>query len=602
MTTQGTNHLSTVRELSGGAAIAEMFIAHGASVMFGMAGFQLLPLYDAFQRSDGRLRHILVHDERDGAFMADAYARVAGRPGLCDGTLGPGATNLITGLAESLGASVPVVAVAGEVNSGIAGRGATQESDQFSMIRPAVKTALQVDRVDRIPELVRAAFRIATSGRPGPTLLNVREDAAHAVNAFDASDFYTDVKTSPARRIRADDVDITDAADLLVSSERPVIVAGGGIHLSGAYAELERFAQLLQAPVATTISGKGAVPEDHALAIGVCGRFSRTANDLIDRSDCVIVVGSKLGEIATNRWSVLPNSAAVIQLDIDAAALGKTVPVAVGLWADARLGLRDLSDAVAGGPPVAPSLRRVDYIREVTDRKTHWRAEHAARMRSSAVPVHQARLLNDLTETLPSDAIVVADGGFAAHWSAIYYEARAAGRHYIANRGHASIGYGLPGALGAKCAAPDRPVIGITGDGGLTMSIGEIETAVREHLPVIIVVVDNEAQGYVKALQHSLYAGRYQSADFAPIDYARVANEMGAFGQRVTSPDEFTPALRAALESDRVSVIDVMVTRDPAQMLPGVDSRTAQKHTDSAGSAGTWKAVARGTGSRGPST
>jgi acetolactate synthase I/II/III large subunit len=561
-------------ELTGGQALVRMLQAHGARVAFGIGGFQLLPYYDAMHDVRGELEHMLVKDERDGAFMADAYARVARIPGVCDGTLGPGATNLVTGLAESFGAGVPVIALAGESNSMIAGKHATQESDQLAILRPTVKQAIRVERIERVPELVRRAYAVATGGRPGPVLLNVREDVTHGRHSFPAADLTADPATCrlPGRRSRPDPLDVEAAAALLARARRPVILAGGGIHLSDAYQQLAALARRLQLPVATTISGKGSIAEDDPLALGVFGRYSRTANAAIAQADVLLVVGCKLGEIATSRWSLLPAGADVIQLDVDPEELGRNVRLAVGLVGDAALGLADLATA-AQDPDAdlrAGELSRLDAAR------TEWRAEHAPRRASADSPIHQARMLTELGAVLPDDGILVADGGFAAHWSALYWDVRRAGRHYIANRGHASIGYGVPGAIGAKLAAPDRVVAGLMGDGGLGMSIGEFETAVRLGLRgLVFVVVDNQASGYVKALQHSLYADRFQSVDSVPVDYARVAREFGLHAERVQDPAQLAGALDRAMAADRPALVDVAVTRDPAGMLPGADPRTA---------------------------
>jgi acetolactate synthase I/II/III large subunit len=563
-------------ELTGGQALVRMLQTHGARVAFGIGGFQLLPYYDAMHDVRGQLEHMLVKDERDGAFMADAYARVARIPGVCDGTLGPGATNLVTGLAESFGAGVPVIALAGESNSMIAGKHATQESDQLAILRPTVKEAIRVERIERVPELVRRAYTIATGGRPGPVLLNVREDVTHGRHPFAAADLTADPATCelPGRRSRPDPFDVEAAAALLAGARRPVILAGGGIHLSDAYQQLAALAARLRVPVATTISGKGSIAEDDPLALGVFGRYSRTANAAIAQADVLLVVGCKLGEIATSRWSLLPAGAAVIQLDVDPEELGRNVRLAVGLVGDAGLGLADLAAAVQDPDADlrAGELARLDAARR------EWRAEHAPRRASGDSPIHQARMLTELGAALPDDGILVADGGFAAHWSALYWDVRRAGRHYIANRGHASIGYGVPGAIGAKLAAPDRVVAGLMGDGGLGMSIGEFETAVRLGLRgLVFVVVDNEASGYVKALQHSLYADRFQSVDSVSIDYARVAQEFGLHAERVEDPAQLAGAFDRAMSADRPALVDVAVTRDPAGMLPGADPRTVAR-------------------------
>jgi len=562
-------------ELTGGEAVTRMLQLHGVELAFGMAGFQPLPYYDAMARQD-KVRHVLIRDEKHGAFMADAYARIKNRPAVADATLGPGATNLISGLAESFGASIPLIALTGEVNSLIGGRAATQESDQFGMIRPTVKQSIAVDRIERVPELFRRAFTIATSGRPGPVHLNVREDVMHGRFDFPETDLYASPESSAAgrRRARPDAQDVERAAAALRNAAHPVILVGGGIHLSEACPELISLAELLAAPVATTMSGKGAIVEDHRLSAGVFGRYSRYANDLIRDADVLLVVGCKLGEIATSRWTLFGPDTTVVQIDVDPSELGKVYRTEVGIAADAKLAIIDLYAAFVEHAPRMQE-RAARQAAEVERLRASWRAEAEPNYRSGERPIHNARLLRELREALPDDAILVADGGFAAHWSGLLYDVRVPGRTYIANRGHAAIGYGLPGAIGAKLAAPDRVVVALCGDNGFAMALAELETARRIGAPVIAVIVDNQTLGYVKALQHSLYDDRFISVDFLDVDYGAVARDFGCFGARVRDPNDLPRVLREAIDSGQTAVLDVMVTTDPAEMLPGIDARVA---------------------------
>jgi acetolactate synthase-1/2/3 large subunit len=541
-----------------------------------MGGFQLLPFYDALRQLG--LRHVLINDERCGAFAADAYARVSNRPGVCDGTLGPGATNLVTGLVESLNAGVPLVALAGDANRTHASKNMTQECRQAEILRPAVKEFIRVELTSRIPELARRAFAVATSGRPGPVLLDVPEDVCHGEHDFAAEDFAIDASTlaAPARRIRPAADDVARAAALLAKAHRPLILVGGGIHLSQAHAALRHLAECCGIPVAHTMSGKGGIPCTHPLSAGLFGRYSRIANDLIAAADCLLVVGCKLGEIPTKRYALLPRGVPLIHLEISAEEIGRCHPAEVALWGDAREGLEDLCAALAGE---AGRLRaaRNDYVAELPARLARWRDEAAPRLLSAERPVHMARLCTELNNVMPAESIVVADGGFAGHWTGLLYDTRAAGRHYIADRGLASIGYGVPGGIGAALAAPDKPVVALTGDGGFNMALGELETARRTGAHLTVVVVNNAASGYVKALQHAMFGRRYQSSDLVEMNYADIAAAMGCRGIRVEDPDALAGALRTGIaERDRPTVVDVVVTRDPGQMLPAVDSRTAE--------------------------
>jgi acetolactate synthase I/II/III large subunit len=562
--------------MNGGRALAEMLRLAEVGPMFGMGGFQLLPFYDALAQLG--MRHFLINDERCGAFAADAYARVTNRPGVCDGTLGPGATNLVTGLVEGLNAGMPMIALAGDTNREHSWKNMTQECKQAEILRPAVKELIRVELTSRIPELLRRAFAVATSGRPGPVLLDVPEDVCHGEHDFTAEDFAIEPATLsvPARRIRPDRADISRAAALIARAKRPLVLVGGGIHLSAGHQALLAFAEAQSIPVAHTMSGKGGIACTHPLSVGLFGRYSRIANELIEASDCLLVIGCKLGEIATKRYVLPPESIPLIHLDILAEEIGRSRPAAVALWGDARAGLEDLAEAL-GDEARSARVARGEYIGEIPQRMSAWQDEAAPRLGSGERPIHMARLCRELNHVLPADSILVADGGFAGHWTGLLYDTKSPGRHFIPDRGLASIGYGVPGGIGAALAAPASPVVAITGDGGFNMMLGELETARRAGVGLTIVVVNNAASGYVKALQHAMFRGRYQSSDLVEMDYAAIARAMGCNGIRVEDPDRLGEGLRAGLaERTCPTVLDVVVTRDPARMLPAVDNRTVE--------------------------
>ena len=452
MTSPASNRPSG--RMTGGRAMAEMLRLHEAGPMFGMGGFQLLPFYEGM-RALG-LRHFLINDERCGAFAADSYARVSGRPGICDGTLGPGATNLVTPLVELLNAGVPIVAITGDTHRAHSWKNMTQECRQLDILRPAVKDVLRVEQVQRVPEYMRRAFAVATSGRAGPVVLDVPEDVAHGEHEFTADDFHIDPDTlaAPARRTRPAAADLRRAAALLAKAKRPILLVGGGVHLSGACSALQSFVESQAIPVAHTMSGKGSIACTHALSAGLFGRYSRIANELIAELDCILVIGCKLGEIATKRFALIPSSVPLIHLDILPEEIGRTTHADVALWGDAREGLADLEAELSEGAAKRRTAR-ADYIREVGARMEKWRVDATPRYTSAERPINMGRLIGELQKLMPKNGILVADGGFAAHWTGLLYDTKAAGRTYIADRGLASIGYGLPGALGAQLAAPD---------------------------------------------------------------------------------------------------------------------------------------------------
>jgi acetolactate synthase I/II/III large subunit len=563
-------------EMTGGEAIARMIKSFNGGPMFGMGGFQLLPFYDAARRLG--LEHHLINDERAGVFAADAYAKVTGKVGLVDATLGPGATNLVTGLLEALNAGTPMVAIIGDTHRDHSWKNMTQESRQVDILRPASKEMLRIESVQRIPELMRRAFAVATTGRPGPVVVDVPEDVCHGTFGFGERYFEVNPvhERAPALRCRPDRDGVAGAAALIADAKRPMILAGGGVHLSAAAATLTSFANSLNIPVAHTMTGKGAIACGEPLNAGLFGRYDRIANSLIDESDLLLVVGCKLGEIATKRFTVPGPGKRVIHLDILAEEFGRTLEPELALWGDVRAALEDLQTALA---PQAASIkdRLARYAAEVPSRMAKWRQEVSERLYSDETPISIARLMTEINKVLPADGYLVADGGFAAHWGGLLFDTKRAGRSFIPDRGFASIGYGLPGAMGVAMGAPGKTVFSLTGDGGFNMMLGEIETARRLDLTFTVIVVNNAASGYVKALQHLVYgAGSYHASDLAETNYAEAAKVLGCNGIRVTDPSRLADALMCSMSLKGPTIVDVVVTRDPARMLPGVDNRAAK--------------------------
>jgi acetolactate synthase-1/2/3 large subunit len=409
-------------------------------------------------------------------------------------------------------------------------------------------------------------------------VLDVPEDIAHGIHAFTpdawrANEVHASI---PALRCRPDAASLSRAADLLAAAQRPLILAGGGVHLSGAAETLTAFARSLNIPVAHTMTGKGAIPCIDPLSAGLFGRYDRIANELIGQSDLLLVVGCKLGEIATKRYTVPAPDARLVHLDISAEEFDRTLQPSLRLWGDAREGLRDLEAALKSRAGEMQA-RLKPYADSVAAAMAAWRKSVAPRLESDETPVAMARMLNEINKALPADGYLVADGGFAAHWGGLLFDTKRAGRSFVPDRGFASIGYGLPGSMGIAMAFPERKVFGLTGDGGFNMMIGELETARRMKLDLTVIVVNNAASGYVKALQHLMYgADAYQSSDLAETNYAKAADALGCTGIRVERAEQMGPALQRAMGLKGPVVIDVVVTRDPAKMLPGVDSRTAQ--------------------------
>ena len=435
------------------------------------------------------------------------------------------------------------MAITGDAHRGYARRNMTQETRQVEILTPVVKEVIRVEQIERIPELMRRAFVTATSGRSGPVVVDVPEDVSHAEAEFTEDDLAADPDgaLSPRLRCRPDARDIERAAALLVRAQRPMILVGGGALLSGASAALQGLAEAWRIPVAHTLSGKGAMACTLPLSAGLFGRYDRIANAMMEEADCILVVGCKLGEIATKRYTLPPAGGPA-----DPPGHHPRRDRPLGAQRTWRCGATRAAAWRISPAAMGKSAGDGAFGRGVAARMRLWSEEAQPRYASAEQPINIGRIMGSLNTVMPADGIVVADGGFASHWSGLLYDTKQAGRGFVAGRGMASIGYGLPGALGAKLAAPDRPVVGLTGDGGFNMVAGDLETARRAGAGFVLIVLNNAASGYVKALQHAVYGqGAYQSSDLLEIDYADVARAYGCNGVRVEDPGALEDALQA---------------------------------------------------------
>jgi acetolactate synthase-1/2/3 large subunit len=548
-----------MNRLSGAEAFVRMLQLHGVRHIFGLCGDTSLPLYDALHRLDHGITHVLTRDERSAAYMADAYARVTGRVGVCEGPSGGGATYILPGVVEANESSIPVLAITTDIAVGSRGRCVLTELDQEALFRPLAKWNRVIDRADRIPDAVRAAFRHMTAGRPGAVHLGlpfdvqkdpVDEAAVHADPALGAY---------PARRIAPEPAAIEAAAQAIMSAERPLFVCGGGPVIAGAEAELRALAELLEAPVATTISGQGSIAEDHPLALGVIGSNGGTPETraLVDEADMIVFVGCRAGSVTTERWRhPAPGRVRIVHIDVDPAVIGVNYPTEVAVVGDARLALAALRDEVARvleAPPRRPFGREL-----VARAKAGKFAAFAELARCDEAPIRPERIIATLQELLPRDALVVADAGTPCPYFSAYYEFRQPGRHFITNRAHGALGYALPAAVGAQIGRPTAKCVAIMGDGSFGFASGELETVARLGLPIAMVVIANGTFGWIKAGQKAGFAGRYFAVDFTPGQHARIAEAYGVRAWRVEDPADLRPALAAALEAGAPTLVDVV--------------------------------------------
>ena len=540
--------------LSGAEAVVEMLKAHGVEILFGLCGDTSLPFYDALARLPHGMRHVLARDERSAAYMADGYARVSGRVGVCEGPSGGGATYILPGLAEANESSVPVLCINTDISVSARGRYTLTELDQSALMRPITKWNAGLNRSEEIPGAFRAAFNQMTTGRPG---------AAHIALPFDVqkgsvnrTDVWGDATLGqyPSRRIAPDPYFIERAAELLRSASHPVFLCGGGVVIAGAEQELLELAERLSAPVATTISGKGSISDEHPLAVGVVGSNGGTPETraIVDQADLVIFVGCRAGSVTTERWRhPTPGKVKVIHLDVDPAVLGVNYPVDVPLVSDARLALAALNQALATMTRPLEAVA-VQKAKEEKFGRFHALAE------SDDKPIKPERVVADAARALDADAIVVADAGTPCPYFSAYYPTRKTGRRFFSNRAHGALGYSMSAAIGAHFARPNVKCVSVMGDGSFGFTCGELETVVRYRLPITFIVISNGTYGWIKAGQKSAYDKRYFGVDFEITDHAAVAAAFGVKSWRVTEPGDLGKTLKEALAHGGPAVVDVI--------------------------------------------
>jgi acetolactate synthase I/II/III large subunit len=546
-----------INRLTGADAVVRMLQKHGVIHIFGLCGDTSLPLYDALYRLDHGITHILTRDERSAAYMADGYARVSGKVGVCEGPSGGGATYILPGVVEANESSIPVLAITTDIATSSRGRYALTELDQEALFRPLTKWNRVLDRADQIPSALRAAFRAMTTGRPGAAHIGLPFDVQR--EPVDEADVYADAAFGryPALRTAPDPAAIAKAAKALLSARAPMFVCGGGVVIAGAEAELLELAELLEAPVATTISGQGGISEHHPLAVGVVGSNGGTPETraMLDRADLVVFVGCRAGSVTTERWRhPAPGKARIVHIDVDPAVIGANYPTEAPVVGDARLTLPALHRALAG-PARAPNASRRDQIAAAKFQKYERFRELAG---SDEVPIRPERIVAEFQDLLPEDAILVADPGTPCPYFSAYYEQRRPGRHFISNRAHGALGYAMSAAVGAHFGRPEARCVAVMGDGSFGFTAGELETIVRLRVPLAMVVIGNGGYGWIKAGQRSGFGERYYSVDFSPGQHARIAEAFGVRAWRVEQPQDLRPALGAALAADAPALVDIV--------------------------------------------
>ena len=540
--------------LTGAEAVVEMLRAHEVEIVFGLCGDTSLPFYDALARMPHGIRHVLTRDERHAGYMADGYARISGKVGVCEGPSGGGATYILPGVVEANESSVPLLCITSDVSVSSRGRFTLTEIDQGALMRPATKWNAVLDRSADIPRVFRAAFNEITSGRPGAAHISLPFDVQNG--PVEATDVWGDASLArvPARRVAPDPHAIVQAARLLRGAERPVFICGGGVLSSGAEEELARLAERLSAPVATTISGRGALSDDHPLAVGVVGSNGGTpeTRHVVDLADLVFFITCRAGSVTTERWRhPAPGHAKIVHLDIDPAVIGTNYPADAALVGDALLALAALNKAL-------DSMQRPLDAQAVTKAREAKAAKFRALATSAEKPIRPERVVATLAEILDPDAQLVLDPGTPCPYFSAFFPVRRTGRRIFSNRAHGALGYSMAAAVGAHFARSQVKTVAVMGDGSFGMCVGELETMVRLKLPVTAVVISNAVYGWIKAGQRAGYGQRYFSVDFGVTDHAAVASAFGVRSWRVTDPKQLEKTLKEALAHGGPTLVDIV--------------------------------------------
>lgn len=541
-------------EMIGAKALITSLEKEGVNIVFGLPGGANLPIYD--ELVDANFRHVLVRHEQAAAHMADGYARIKRKAGVCMATSGPGATNLITGIATAHADSIPMVAITGQVPVAMIGKDAFQETDIIGIANPCTKYAFQPRKAVEIPEIVKKAFYITESGRPGPVLVDIPKDVQQEKAEIEFPELIKVRGYKPA--FDPDLSQIEKAIALILKAEKPIIMAGGGVILSGAFNELQALAEILMCPVVTTFKGKGAFPENHPLAMGPIGMHGHAeANKIIIEADCIIAIGARFSDRSVGRFDEFGKGMSIIHLDVDPAEIGKNKSVDVAVVGDVKSSLRTIvkmltTKGIKKDPDNSWLKRRKELIEYYTSTIKDYSREITAK-----------KTLKKLREILPSEAIVTTEVGQCQMWASLHFDVITPGT-FFSSTGLGTMGFGFPASIGAKAAKPHVPVIDIAGDGSFSMTENSLAVSVLEKLPVIVFLLNNYMLGMVAQWQRTFYNRRYMGVEQNRCpDYVKLAESYGAQGLRVHSINELEKAIKAGLSSDVATVIDIPI--DPEE-------------------------------------
>ncbi len=556
-----------MNNISGAKSLMLALEEQGVKQVFGLPGGANLPMYDELFKSD--IRHILVRHEQSASHMADGFGRVSRKAGVCFATSGPGATNILTGIATAQADSVPMIAITGQVPVNMIGKDAFQESDIIGMSNPVVKYSFQPRHASEIPLTVKKSFYIAETGRPGPVLIDIPKDVQQNESKMD---FTSKFKIKGYNPWTIPDVtQIEKAIDMIISSTKPMILAGGGVIISSSFAELQSIAELLNIPVVTTFKGKGSFPEDHPLSLGPIGMHGHAeANKLMTEVDCVLAIGTRFSDRSVGTFDEFEKKLKIIHMDIDPAEIGKNQTTNIAVVGNVQTSLRMMIKLI-----LQKKLKKVinsEWMKHVKEVKEYWRDN----MKIHPGEMSAARILRKLRNTLPKRSIITTEVGQHQMWASLFFDVIEPGT-FFSSTGLGTMGWGFPAAIGAKVAAPNVPVVDIAGDGSFNMTENSLATSVLEDIPVIVFLINNFSLGMVAQWQRTFYNRRMIGVDLKNCpDYIKLAESYGAQGIRVQSLDQLEKAIKTAIKSNVATVIDIPI--DPEEdVLPFVAPGTSLK-------------------------
>ena len=556
-----------MENMIGAKALMVALEKQGVKEVFGIPGGANLPMYDELYKSN--IRHILVRHEQSAAHMADGYGRVSRKAGVCFATSGPGSTNILTGIATAQADSAPMIAVTGQVPVKMIVRYAFQESDIIGMSNPCVKYAFQPRDPSEIPEVVKKGFYIAETGRPGPVLLDIPKDVQQNEGKMS---FPEEFKIRGYHPWTDPDISqIEKAIIMLLSADKPIILAGGGVIIGSAFAELQAIAELLMIPVVTTFKGKGAFPENHALSLGPIGMHGHAeANKLMVEADCVLAIGTRFSDRSVGTFEEFEKRLKIIHMDVDPAEIDKNQTTSVAVVGDVQATLRIMVKLLM--KKAIKNTEDNNWFKHVKEVKEYWREN----LKLPEGEMTAAKILRKLREVLPKEAITTTEVGQHQMWASLFFDVIQPGT-FFSSTGLGTMGWGFPAAIGAKVARPDVPVVDIAGEGSFNMTETSLATSVLDNIPVIVFLVNNFSLGMVAQWQRTFYDRRMLGIDLKNCpDYVKLAESYGAQGIRAQSLDELEKAIKVGLKSDVTTVIDIPI--DPEEdVLPFVAPGTPLK-------------------------